>query len=273
MTENKNNISKLELNNTSKLEELKKHTETNTNTETTNTNTETTNTNTETNNNEKFTLVNSIKENYLSWIFIFIAIFFISPNNYFKGIVSFFIIIFLAYFIHVASHKYDNILTILHKYHHNNNNFFSHLSQCLLELEFPAIFLPFYYIFGNILDEWVILFSVLFYSSVHNINYGCFRVNNVHSLHHKNYLTNIGPDVCDIIFGTKNHLNEFVENTDHYIPNILIATIFVVCLKYFYYSNETFKNIFKNILITFLISCLTINIIGSIVIYYKLFQT
>jgi Na+/melibiose symporter-like transporter len=40
--------------------------------------------------NKKITCIYSIKENYLSWIFIFFAIFFISPHNYFKGIISFF---------------------------------------------------------------------------------------------------------------------------------------------------------------------------------------
>jgi hypothetical protein len=115
-----------------------------------------------------------------------------------------------------------------------------------------------------------LLFFTLFYSSVHNINYGYFHVNNVHSLHHKHPLTNIGPDICDVIFGTKNPLNESVENTNHYIPNILIITILILCVKYFYYSNDFFKKICKNLIINFLFTSYFINTIGSIVIYFNL---
>jgi hypothetical protein len=217
--------------------------------------------------NDKITIINSIKENYLSWICIFISIFIISPNNYFKGMITFFFILFLSYYSHISSHKYDNIFTILHRYHHNNNNFFSHFIHYTIELGFPGFFLPLYYLFGPLfLDEWIVMFSVLFYSSVHNINYGYFHVNNVHTLHHKHYLTNIGPDICDIIFGTKNPLNESVENTNHYIPNIIIITILILFIKYLY-LNETYKNIIKKIITYFLLACLIINTTSSLYFY------
>ena len=108
---------------------------------------------------------------------------------------------------------------------------------------------------------------VLFYTSVHNINYGYFRINNVHSLHHKTYFTNLGPDICDIMFGTKNNLNETVENTNHYIPNIIIITLIVLCLQYFC-LNETFNNIFNKFIVIFLLSCTILYITSSIYIFY-----
>jgi hypothetical protein len=157
---------------------------------------------------------------------------------------------------------------VLHRYHHEHNNFFSHFIQYILEIGFPVVFLPVYYLYGSfILDEWILMFSALFYSSVHNINYGCFHVNDVHSLHHKNELTNIGPDLCDIMFGTKNSLNDTVENTNHYIFNIIILTIFMLCLKSFY-LNETFKKIFDKFIFVFLISCLVISITFSTYFYF-----
>jgi hypothetical protein len=137
-----------------------------------------------------------------------------------------------------------------------------------MELGFPTVFIILKFLYGTIfLDEWIILFFVLFYTTIHNINYGRFRVNNVHSLHHKNYFTNLGPDFCDVIFGTKNPLNETVENTNHYIPNVIILTAIILCLQYFY-LNETFKNIFDKFICIFLLSCSALYIICSAYVYY-----
>jgi presenilin-like A22 family membrane protease len=58
------------------------------------------------------------------------------------------------------------------------------------------------------------------------------RVNNVHFKHHKNVHTNLGPDICDILFSTKNESDDDVENTNHYIPNIIIITILIMFLKH-----------------------------------------
>jgi hypothetical protein len=216
---------------------------------------------------ENITIINSLKTNYLSWIVILTCIFIISPNNILKGVLSYILILLIVYFSHKKSHEDKNIFSILHQYHHDNDNFFSHFIQYIIELGFPVIFLPIYYIFETIiLDEWIILFSALFYSTTHNINYGYFRVNDVHRLHHKDYLTNIGPDICDIIFGTKNPLNKSVENTNHYIPNVIIITIFIMFIKYLY-TNKTYKNIINKITIYFLLFCLIMYITLSLYIY------
>lgn len=82
------------------------------------------------------------------------------------------------------------------------------------------------------MDVWVILFSVLLYSSVHNINYGYLKLNNVHSLHHNNPFTNLGPDICDIIFGSKHNSNSLPENTNHHIPNMIVVTSLILLLRY-----------------------------------------
>lgn len=216
--------------------------------------------------NNELTLENLLKENYLSWSLILIALFIINPTNYLKAIVTYLIILLLSYFTHLISHLEYNIFGVLHYYHHTHDNFFSHFIQYVIELGFPVLFLPVYYIFGTIfLDEWVILFSALLYSSVHNINYGYFHVNDVHSLHHTDCLTNIGPDLCDVFFGTKNQSNKSVENTNHYIPNIIVTTILVVVLKQLY---ATHRIVLNKLLILFLTSCAIIYVTCTLVVYF-----
>jgi len=219
--------------------------------------------------NNEITIVNCIKENYLTWIAILTSIFIISPNNYFKSFASLILIFLIVYFSHILSHiDSNNIFSLLHRYHHKNNNFFSHFVQYIVELGFPVIFLPIYYIHGTtIIDEWIIIFSALFYSTIHNINYGYFHVNDVHSMHHKDYLTNIGPDICDIIFGTKNHSNKSVENTNHYIPNIIVVTIIILFFQYLY-KNERYKNILRKLSMIFSTICAIIYINCTLFVYY-----
>ena len=212
-------------------------------------------------------IINSISENYLSCIFILICIYLVSSTNIVISIFTFFFMFFSAYFLHFLSHKYQYMPTILHQYHHKNNNFFSHFIEVLLELTFPIIFLPVYYYFGKIfLDVWVILLGIVFYSSVHNINYGYFRVNNVHSIHHKEMFTNLGPDFCDIMFGTKNYKDTSVENTNHYIPNVIIITFIILLLKYCC-SNTFFKKFLLKTTIMLLISSFIFLLASTLYVY------
>ena len=70
------------------------------------------------------------------------------------------------------------------------------------------------YLFDNVLDKWVMIFLYLVYTTTHNINYSIFHVNRTHELHHENIFTNMGPDICDILFETKNQEN---KEDDEYI--------------------------------------------------------
>jgi hypothetical protein len=213
-------------------------------------------------------IINSLKENWLSWIFIFISVTIVSYPNYLLGLLTFFVFLFIAYFSHLESHKKRTLFTILHHYHHENNNFFSHISQVLIELCFPMVLAPFYFIFGTVFfDEWILLLFAIFYSSVHNINYGMFRVNDVHYLHHQFMNSNIGPDICDIIFNSKHPENVNVENTNHYIPNIIIGTIIVLIIKYFYYKDDFWKKWLLYLMRTFLGGSLIFIVLSSIYLY------
>ena len=195
---------------------------------------------------------NNITTNVLSWLLISITISIISYPNILLGIFTFFFFMFIAYFYHVITHVHKNIFSIVHHYHHENDNFFSHFIQIVLESTMPYPFVIMSLLFDiHIFDPWIILYFMIFYCSVHNINYSIFKVNTVHSLHHKEVNVNFGPDVCDVLFGTKHYSEDCVENTNHYIPNILVITGIVMILKYLC-KNEWVKNNLLMIVLTML---------------------
>jgi hypothetical protein len=213
-------------------------------------------------------VITSIKTNYLSWIVIFLSVIIVSQPSIIAGFITFFSLLFFAYFVHRFSHYSRNVFTILHHYHHENNNFFSHFSQILLELSLGLTVLPYYYYLGtDYVDIWTTILFTLFYSTVHNYNYGKLRVNDVHYLHHKDIFTNIGPDVCDVAFNTKNQKNTEVENTNHYIPNLIIITAFVLVIKYLS-TNSNIKDILINLLILFMSFSVLFVSISSVYLYF-----
>lgn len=182
---------------------------------------------------KNITASNNCKKNILSWLLIGMTVSIISYPNILLGIATFFFFMFIAYFYHVVTHVHKNIFSIVHHYHHENDNLFSHFIQVVLELSIPYPFVMFSYLSNiSIFNPWIILYFMLFYCSVHNINYSIFKVNSVHRLHHKEVNVNFGPDICDILFGTKHSSEDCVENTKHYIPNILIITGIVLILQY-----------------------------------------
>jgi hypothetical protein len=205
-----------------------------------------------------FTYIDNIKKNYMSWIIIFTCIFMISYSKLLLGFFTFFLLMFIAYFFHYSSHKHKNILTKIHEYHHDNNNYFSYISQIILELSIGLLFLPFIYLNWIWFDPWIVVLFTLFYSTLHNINYGVLHVNNVHFKHHKDVYTNIGPDICDIIFSTKNESDDDIENTNHYIPNIIIITILIMFLKYMCKNDKIQQNLLFFITIIAVIFCISI---------------
>jgi len=217
---------------------------------------------------ENLKVVNNLKENAASWIIMLSTISIISYPNIFLGVLTFVVFIFIAYFFHVVAHVHKNIFSIVHHYHHENDNFFSHFIQILLELSIPYPFVIVSYFFGvKILDPWIILYFMLFYCSVHNVNYSIFKVNGVHRLHHTEVNLNFGPDVCDVMFGTKHTSEDRVENTNHYIPNIIIITFIVLILKYVC-RTEWVKDSLLIGLITLLSSGILILFFSSIILWY-----
>jgi hypothetical protein len=195
--------------------------------------------------------VKSIIKNYKSWVCMFVAIYFVSKPNLIEGYFTFGVMLLFSYYIHKETHAVRNFLTIAHHYHHENNNFISHFVQILLEFQAGCgLNMLLYYLFdGRFFNTWAMMFSYLFYTSVHNINYSIYHVNHIHELHHKHQDTNMGPDICDIIGGTKNEnmpANEYIENTDHYIFNIIAGAIIVLIIQNLY-SNDNYKEIMHSI--------------------------
>lgn len=218
---------------------------------------------------ENIKVVNSLKKNAPSWILILSTISIISYPNIFLGVLTFFVFIFIAYFFHVVAHVHKNIFSIVHHYHHENDNFFSHFIQILLELSIPYPFVIVTYFFGvKILDPWIILYFMLFYCSVHNINYSIFKVNGVHRLHHTEVNLNFGPDICDVMFGTKHSSEDCVENTNHYIPNIIIITGLILLLKYIT-TNTKIRDTLVNIFIVLMTFSVLFISISSVCLYSK----
>lgn len=217
---------------------------------------------------ENITVLNNFKNNASSWLLILTTISIISYPNIFLGIFTFIAFIFIAYFYHVIAHVHKNIFSIVHHYHHENDNFFSHFIQVVLELSIPYPFVILSYFFGiHIFDAWIILYFMLFYCSVHNINYSIFRVNGVHRLHHTEVNLNFGPDICDVMFGTKHSSENCVENTNHYIPNIIIITGIVLILKHIC-KTEWVKDSLLLYLITFLSLGVLLLFFSSIILWH-----
>lgn len=186
-----------------------------------------------------------ITQNLKIWCLFAICLWIVGKDNFPKTIATFLFMLFMVYFVHLESHNVRNFLTISHHYHHEQNNWLSHGIQILIEMQF-GLFLPVVneFLLGDILDRWVVIFLYIFYTTVHNINYSLFHVNRTHELHHKNIFTNIGPDICDALFQTKNQENSeddgYIEDIGHYGWNIVIGTIIVLLIKYLY-SNPVNK--------------------------------
>lgn len=181
----------------------------------------------------------SLLLNYKSWILIFIVIFFLPhPHSIYQSYYTYFIMLFITYFAHLFSHI-DSSNSSVHLYHHQHNNFFSHFIQILLEFVTLLLILPISYFYPslkNYFNPWIIIFVYLFYTTVHNFNYSILHVNDVHEKHHENLTSNIGPDICDILFNTK--MDDSIENTDHYLLNIIFSFVIVYLFSNYYISLE-----------------------------------
>ena len=244
-------------------------------------------------------ICDSIFTNYLSWIFIYISVIILSPNNILKGIINYIILQISYYVAHYGCHnkskiynKIYNILEmynnsilkmynkkicdilihfhkmscLLHLYHHKHYDFFIFF-QVIVEFTYlPIIWIINYftitYFKFEFFDIWLNLFGIILYSSIHNINYGIFHVNDVHSLHHENQATNYGPDLWDVIFKTKNKKNKSIENTNHYLPNIIIILCILLFLK-----NNVSEKIINNVLFYVSIFIYISYVLGTIYLY------
>jgi len=122
----------------------------------------------------------------------------------------------------------------------------------------------------SFLNSWAILLYYLIYTTVHNINYSIFHVNNVHENHHRLFNKNMGPDFCDLAFGTKHDPVNSIENTDHYLPNIVGAFIIIYTLQKYVTRLDAGKQIclYKLGILLYVLAVSTIGITSG-VLYYR----
>ena len=182
---------------------------------------------------DTFKAIYKNKEIYLLFLF---CIFVLAGNNFLKGILTFVVGFWWVWWAHYSAHKKRNVITVCHHYHHEYTDWFAHWIEIALESQY-LFMLPLIneYFLDNLLDKWVIIMLVLYYISVHNYNYSVLHINKTHELHHEDKFTNMGPDIVDVICGTKNQRNkdddDYLEDIEHYSPNIIFATIATVILK------------------------------------------
>jgi hypothetical protein len=215
--------------------------------------------------NEKYKFGNKyhlqkIKEafflNYKTFTALFLSCLLLCKENIVFGGIIYIFCIHLTYFVHVLAHN-DFCVKInkIHEYHHNHNDFYAHYLQIFLELSSGIMPIMLIYLYTGkpyikySFEPYVLFMFSFFYSSIHNVNYSIYHVNKIHSNHHDNWSVNYGPDILDVIYGTKENYEE-LENTDHYLPNLVISTIGIMSLKFFLnYIGEKYKNIFLTNLI------------------------
>lgn len=174
----------------------------------------------------------SIKLNYKTWLLLLGSNYLLS-ENFSIGMIQYILSIFLLYIGHVIAHmEIFYPMNYGHIYHHENVNPISTIMQVQIEVvSMIVLYVLIFFSFGNILDKHVALMFGIFYTTVHNINYSIFHVNNIHEKHHNDVMYNYGPDIMDILMGTKYDPENNLENTDHYIPNIIVGTLIALYVK------------------------------------------
>ena len=204
--------------------------------------------------------------------------YFSCPNIYF-GYISLVYTNFISYMFHVLSHVSKiSILNKLHLYHHTHNTLFGYFTEFIFEivtfLVIPIIIKYAFYL--TFINEYVLLFTFLIFTSVHLVNYSYIHVNHSHEKHHaqvhlnlpnikhNHKVSNFGPVYMDVLFGTNYKPYKQCENYDHAILNTLFSFCFVFILKYLWENpqNQPFMSfIYKNVMVIFIIIYLLLYVI------------
>jgi hypothetical protein len=224
-------------------------------------------------------IIKSIFINYKSFTLAFICCCYFSYPNIYFGLFTVLYTSYISYISHFLSHvKEFPILNKLHLHHHNSKTFFGYFNQFIFQI-INHLFLPILikHSFNiTLINEYIILFTELIYTTVHLINYSYLHVNDIHEKHHLqdiNYknakhnckLINFGPDYMDILFGTKYKPDTQIENFDHSILNMLFSFSCVVFLKYLWEKPEN-----KKIMTLLYNSIIVISIIIYVLLYLYL---
>ena len=191
------------------------------------------------NNMIKLTNVNYML--FTAIIFGGITINYITGDNMFRTIVTYFGISVWTYAVHWFMHKYEN--TIIGKIHaiHHMPEYKDYISTEIFEifvnlaiigglLWIPIIMVLENYVGIQLANHYVILAWAIIFTTYHLINYHILS-HAVHAQHHNEKgVNNYGPEWFDIIFNTKAENSE-IEDMNSVIANIIIVTVLVLSLK------------------------------------------
>ena len=205
-------------------------------------------------------LLKSIHKNYLFFVEIIFCIYFLNLYNskkitFVNSLCSFYITIFLGWFIHLLSHTinyekiYDSLKLPIHsimdkfirkfilytfnfhdQIHHDssvNKQFMNVIIEFIQNIITQGGLLMIINNYFHLqLDNTAILLWGLMYSTVHNINY---RVTNnlQHRNHHIDPTKNYALDFIDILFNTKYDLQN-IENLNFSWGNYMIIITFLI---------------------------------------------
>lgn len=185
----------------------------------------------------------SFYENAIPWTLFFLCSIWLCDGNIAQGIVAFLYAYFINYLGHTLLHSeytYYNMYSIPHCYHHSNDHWSTYVTNIIAEISMMTGFLmiPKYiyltYPWTIWINEWVLCFNSILYTTVHYINYTYHKVNAYHVKHHEKYDTNYFPDIFDAIFETKHKDTGAQESIEHKIPNIIVAFLIVFFMKIIY---------------------------------------
>jgi len=170
-----------------------------------------------------------------------ITINYITGDNMFRTILTYFGISVWTYAVHWFMHKYEN--TILGKIHaiHHMPEYKDYISTEIFEifvnltiigglLWIPIIMVLENYVGIQLANHYVILAWAIIFTTYHLINYHILS-HAVHAQHHtENGVNNYGPEWFDIICNTKAENSE-MEDMNSVIANIIVVTALVLSLK------------------------------------------
>lgn len=224
----------------------------------------------------------SICINYKTYIALFIVTYLIIPEKILSGYVIMLLGLIYVYLGHLFYHNpYSLFFYFIHVYHHDHDDYSSIYQEVIMEFLGIMMAVVFVWVLNNVdhinylYDPFLFFYLFLFYSTVHIINYTFLRINYYHNKHHKDVNTNIFPDICDIIFNTKYNCGDlsYIENTDHWLPNIFFSGFCVYYFRNYYNSlNELGKFDFKKHFMLFYLFLFTIMICFSYYTFIELLK-
>lgn len=177
-----------------------------------------------------------------------------SDKKYIKSVISLIIVSFVTWYGHLSLHKYpNNPISKIHSWTHHSafgKTFFGKfLEYSIVETFFFGgglllLFLMWFHrAFGYyILNPYVVFWWTLSVPIVHELYYHQTKKDNIHRLHHKNALHNLGPDIWDVVMKSKDN-GEIIED-ENTISIIMI--LWCLCIIPFIHSKYDFIQILSN---------------------------